>query len=89
MSTQTPQRREEMLPKVGYWWSEKKSQKINIGELEQLFREKGYQLVKLDLDTSLEKQGPFEAIIHKLSDVVVKVDQGDIDSARQVEEFEV
>lgn len=53
-------------PRVGYWWSEKKSQKLNLAELARHFAEKGYDFVRLDLDTDLEQQGPFDAIIHKV-----------------------
>lgn len=77
-----------MLSKVGFWWSEKKSQKISVNELEILFREKGYQLVKVDLNSPLEPQGPFEAIVHKLSDIVVKAEQSDQNASQQIKLFE-
>lgn len=74
--------------RVGYWWSEKKSQKINVGELHRLFVEKHYEFVKIDLDKDIESQGPFDAIIHKLSDVIVKAER-DADARKQIEAFEV
>lgn len=74
--------------RVGYWWSEKKSQKINIQELARLFHLKGYEFEKIELDQDLEKQGPFDAIIHKLSDVMCKADR-DENAARQISLFEV
>jgi len=74
--------------RVGYWWSEKKSQKMNVAELAQHFVEKGCEFVRLDLDSDLEMQGPFDAIIHKLSDVMCKVDR-DETAVQQVKSFEV
>lgn len=73
---------------VGYWWSEKKSQKMNLAELARQFTEKGCEFVRLDLDSDLEAQGPFDAIIHKLSDVMVKAGRDSL-AAQQVKSFEV
>ncbi len=78
-----------MSSKVGFWWSEKKSQKIIVTELEALFKEKGFQLIKIDLNSPIEPQGPFVAIIHKLSDIVVKAEQSDESARQQITLFEV
>jgi inositol-1,3,4-trisphosphate 5/6-kinase/inositol-tetrakisphosphate 1-kinase len=77
-----------MSSKVGFWWSEKKSQKISVTELEALFKEKGFQLIKIDLKSPIEPQGPFVAIIHKLSDIVVKAEQSDESALQQITLFE-
>ena len=82
MSSQTPN-------KVGFWWSDKKCQKINVAELEQAFRDKGFVLVKLDLTRPLQEQGPFAAIIHKLSDVMAKAELMDPSAQMQMKLFEV
>lgn len=74
--------------KIGYWWSDKKGQKLNINELTQLFEEKNCLLVKLDLDKSLEEQGPFSLIVHKISDVIVRADQGDLQAKKTINAFE-
>lgn len=74
--------------RVGYWWSEKKSQKMNLAELARQFTEKDCEFVRLDLDSDLEAQGPFDAIIHKLSDVMCKADRDPL-AAQQVKSFEV
>lgn len=74
--------------RIGYWWSEKKSQKMNVAELGRHFIDKGCEFIKIDLDSDLEAQGPFDAIIHKLSDVMCKVDC-DQTAAQQVKSFEV
>ncbi|CAG2102688.1 unnamed protein product [Medioppia subpectinata] len=77
-----------MANKVGFWWSEKKCLKINVNELEDNFRARGYELIKIDLDSPIEPQGPFSAIIHKLSDVMVKAQQSDQLALKQIQHFE-
>jgi len=72
--------------RVGYWWSEKKSQKMNVAELARHFVDKSCEFIKIDLDSDLEMQGPFDAIIHKLSDVMVNCDEK---AVQQVRAFEV
>lgn len=74
--------------RVGYWWSEKKSQKLNASELTALFAERDCELVKLDLERSLEDQGPFALIVHKISDILVKADQGDVNAKKTVSAFD-
>lgn len=74
--------------RVGYWWSEKKSQKLNATELEALFAERDCQLVKIDLERPIEEQGPFSLIVHKISDILVKADQGDAAAKKAISAFE-
>lgn len=74
--------------RIGYWWSEKKSQKLNTTELVALFAEKNCELVKIDLDRSIEEQGPFSLIVHKISDILVKADQGDAVAKKTISAFE-
>lgn len=74
--------------RVGYWWSEKKSQKLNAIELEALFAERDCQLVKIDLERPIEEQGPFSLIVHKVSDIMVKADQGDAAAKKAISAFE-
>ena len=75
--------------KVGLWLSDKKAKKLNLSLLEQLLRQRGHELVFLDLDKSLEQQGPFGAIVHKVSDEIAKADQGDVAASRRIRAFEV
>ncbi|RWS17766.1 Inositol-tetrakisphosphate 1-kinase-like protein [Dinothrombium tinctorium] len=63
--------------KVAYWWSEKKSREMNTDEFNTYLRNHGIQLLQLNFNESLSKQGPFEVVIHKLCDVMVKADTGD------------
>ena len=78
-----------MTNKVGFWWSDKKCQKINVIEFEERLNSKGFQLIKLDLNAPLEPQGPFAAIVHKISDIMVKAQQNDKLAQIQIKHFEV
>ncbi|KDR10607.1 Inositol-tetrakisphosphate 1-kinase [Zootermopsis nevadensis] len=62
---------------IGYWMSEKKSQKLNWTEFGNICRKYGFDLVKLDLSRPLEEQGPFTIIVHKLTDIIVLAIKGD------------
>ncbi|XP_071441836.1 inositol-tetrakisphosphate 1-kinase-like [Hetaerina americana] len=68
---------------IGYWMSEKKTQKLNWKEFRNVCREHGFELVKIDLSCPLEDQGPFSVIIHKLTDIIAKAVQGDV-QAREI-----
>ncbi|KAH3818517.1 inositol-tetrakisphosphate 1-kinase-like [Dreissena polymorpha] len=58
------------MKRVGYWLSEEKSKKLNFERCLELYRKAGVQLVKLDLETPLEGQGPFHMILHKFIDIL-------------------
>ncbi|KAJ8719591.1 hypothetical protein PYW08_011766 [Mythimna loreyi] len=62
---------------IGLWMSEKKSQKLNWKEFIKACASHGYNLVRLDLDRSLEEQGPINVFLHKLTDVIAAADHGD------------
>lgn len=74
--------------RIGYWWSEKKAQKFNTTELTALFAERQFEFVKIDLEKSLEDQGPFSIIVHKISDFLVKADLGDLAAKKIINAFE-
>ncbi|KFM71035.1 Inositol-tetrakisphosphate 1-kinase, partial [Stegodyphus mimosarum] len=76
------------VKRVGYWWSEKKSRKFNVSEFASVCRASGLELVKIDLTRSLEEQGPFAAIVHKLSDAIAKAAKGDEESKAVCEAFQ-
>lgn len=78
-----------LTKRIGFWWSDKKSQKLNTSEFKNILKSRGYELVKIDLDFPLESQGPFLAIVHKLSDIVAKADCNDPRAFKQVQAFEV
>ncbi|KAG8232803.1 hypothetical protein J437_LFUL007957, partial [Ladona fulva] len=73
---------------IGYWMSEKKSQKLNWKEFGNVCRKYGFDLVKIDLSYPLEDQGPFSVIIHKLTDVIAKAMQGDQNAYETIQRFE-
>ncbi|KAK7081769.1 Inositol-tetrakisphosphate 1-kinase, partial [Halocaridina rubra] len=52
---------------VGYWLNEKKCQKFGVEELEAACRRRNINLVKLDMSSPLEEQGPFHMILHKVT----------------------
>ncbi|KAL5008978.1 hypothetical protein ScPMuIL_014559 [Solemya velum] len=64
------------MKRIGYLISEKKSKKLNFEEHSFLFRNAGIELVKIDIDSPLEEQGPFHMILHKLADIMVKAEEG-------------
>ncbi|XP_073980325.1 inositol-tetrakisphosphate 1-kinase-like isoform X2 [Rhodnius prolixus] len=72
------------LKVIGYWMSEKKSQKLNWSEFAKVCRVHGFELVKLDLTRSLEDQGPFNVIIHKLTDIIAQALKGDVKSMKML-----
>jgi len=80
--------RSRLKYRVGYWWSEKKSQKLNATELKSLFAERQCEFVKIDFDRHLDQQGPFDVIVHKISDILVRADQGDIRAKKYISAFE-
>ena len=75
--------------KIGFWISDKKWKKLNVSLLEKLLSGQGHEMVRLDVEQSLEQQGPFGAIVHKVSDEIAKADQGDLSAQRRIRAFEV
>ncbi|KAL2099346.1 hypothetical protein ACEWY4_005826 [Coilia grayii] len=58
--------------RVGFWLSEKKMKKLNFLAFADMCRRRGIELVQLDLGRPLEDQGPLDAIIHKLTDLMLE-----------------
>jgi inositol-1,3,4-trisphosphate 5/6-kinase/inositol-tetrakisphosphate 1-kinase len=70
--------------------SEKKICKINWVEFGKTSLQHDFRLFKLDLNKSLESQGPFCVLLHKLTDIIASADQGDPKCAsliKKVEEY--
>uniref|UniRef100_A0A671QUV7 Inositol-tetrakisphosphate 1-kinase n=1 Tax=Sinocyclocheilus anshuiensis TaxID=1608454 RepID=A0A671QUV7_9TELE len=61
--------------RVGYWLSEKKIKKLSFQTFVEMCRKQGIEMIQLDLSQPIEKQGPFDVIIHKLTDHIVDADQ--------------
>ncbi|XP_072315022.1 inositol-tetrakisphosphate 1-kinase-like [Eucyclogobius newberryi] len=57
--------------RVGFYLSDKKRRKMNLDAFSHFCAEHGIQVVEINLSRPLEPQGPFDVIVHKLSDVVV------------------
>uniref|UniRef100_A0A0A9Y7G0 Inositol-tetrakisphosphate 1-kinase n=2 Tax=Lygus hesperus TaxID=30085 RepID=A0A0A9Y7G0_LYGHE len=73
---------------IGYWMSEKKSQKLNWSEFSKVCREHGFELVKLNLNHSLDDQGPFTVIIHKLTDIIAAALKNDLKALGMLQHVE-
>lgn len=76
------------MRRVGYWISEKKRKKIDFGEHQEMFRCAGIELVEIDLEISLEAQGPFDLIIHKVTDILARANDGHIPSKNAIANLE-
>uniref|UniRef100_A0A0B6ZCP2 Inositol-tetrakisphosphate 1-kinase n=1 Tax=Arion vulgaris TaxID=1028688 RepID=A0A0B6ZCP2_9EUPU len=76
------------MRRVGYWISEKKRRKLNFEEHRELFRNAGIDLVMIDLKKSLEGQGPFDLLIHKVTDIFAKAVHGHESSEDALENLE-
>lgn len=75
--------------RIGYWMSEKKIRKLDFEEFEELCRNAGMEILKLDLDQSLDDQGPFDVILHKLTDQIARSEEGCQVAQKQIERFQV
>lgn len=62
---------------IGYRISEKKRQKIKWSDFHNACESKGFLLKMIDLNLSLESQGPFHVFLHKLTDILAHAENGD------------
>ncbi|XP_030600565.1 inositol-tetrakisphosphate 1-kinase-like [Archocentrus centrarchus] len=60
--------------RVGFWFSDKKRRRMNLDAFVQFCADRGVEVVEIDLTQPLGPQGPFDIIIHKLSDVIVEAE---------------
>ncbi|XP_077579400.1 inositol-tetrakisphosphate 1-kinase-like [Stigmatopora nigra] len=60
--------------KVGFCLSDKKRKRMNLDVFAELCAEHGVEVVEIDITQPLEPQGPFDVIVHKLSDVIVEAE---------------
>ncbi|KAJ8403773.1 hypothetical protein AAFF_G00346410 [Aldrovandia affinis] len=60
--------------RVGFCLSEKKKKRMNLSAFAELCRQRGIEVVEIDLSRPMASQGPFDVIIHKLSDVIVEAE---------------
>ncbi|XP_053577576.1 inositol-tetrakisphosphate 1-kinase-like [Bombina bombina] len=74
--------------RIGFCLNEKKKRKLNFHIFEELCRNRGYDVTNIDLSLPLCSQGPFDLIIHKLSDLLVEAGQ-DLKSHHLVQRLQV
>ncbi|OXA60542.1 inositol-tetrakisphosphate 1-kinase [Folsomia candida] len=63
--------------RLGYWLSLKKSRKLSLPDIEASLRSRDVEPVKIDLEKPLADQGPFDCILHKLTDYIAQAESGD------------
>lgn len=73
--------------RVGFYLSDKKRRRMNLDAFSQFCAGHGVQVVEINLTQPLELQGPFDIIVHKLSDVVVEAEH-DIQSQQLLDNFQ-
>ncbi|KAF7732486.1 Inositol-tetrakisphosphate 1-kinase [Apophysomyces ossiformis] len=72
---------------IGLVFSEKKIKGSGFVGLEEYARQQHLRLTFLDLTRSLEDQGPIDVIVHKITDVFGKMQQGDENAREQYMRF--
>ncbi|CAG5133746.1 unnamed protein product, partial [Candidula unifasciata] len=76
------------MRRVGYWISEKKRKKLDFDEHRELFRNAGIELIQIDLKKSLENQGPFDLLVHKVTDILARAVSGHKSSQNAIQNLE-
>ncbi|XP_063287298.1 inositol-tetrakisphosphate 1-kinase-like [Pelobates fuscus] len=74
--------------RIGVCVNDKKKRKLNFHVFEELCKSRGYDVTDVDLSLPLSNQGPFDLIIHKLSDLLVEAGQ-DLKSHYLVQQLQV
>lgn len=73
--------------RVGFCLSDKKRRRMNLDAFTDFCASHGVEVVEIDLSQSLGPQGPFDIIIHKLSDVIVEAEH-DSQSQQLLDNFQ-
>ncbi|XP_075999975.1 inositol-tetrakisphosphate 1-kinase-like isoform X2 [Genypterus blacodes] len=73
--------------RVGFCLSDKKRRRMNMDAFAQLCAGHGVEVVEINLTQPLASQGPFDVIIHKLSDVIVEAEH-DSQSQQLLDNFQ-
>ncbi|KAI4793460.1 hypothetical protein KUCAC02_032716 [Chaenocephalus aceratus] len=60
--------------RVGFCLSDKKRRRINLQAFADFCAGHGVEVVEIDLTQPMGPQGPFDVIVHKLSDVIVEAE---------------
>ncbi|XP_011061395.1 PREDICTED: inositol-tetrakisphosphate 1-kinase-like [Acromyrmex echinatior] len=62
---------------IGYWVPERKRQKFNWTDFENICESEGFRLKMIDMNLSFETQGPLHVFLHKLTDMQSHAESGD------------
>jgi len=73
--------------KIGYIFTEKKIKHQGIQQFIDYSRENNCDIDTINLNESIESQGPYDCIIHKITDLIAKANSGDEVVQKQVENF--
>ncbi|XP_040902548.1 inositol-tetrakisphosphate 1-kinase-like isoform X2 [Toxotes jaculatrix] len=73
--------------RVGFCLSDKKRRRMNLDAFAEFCAACGVEVVEIDLTQPLVPQGPFDIIVHKLSDVIVEAEH-DIQSQQLLANFQ-
>ncbi|BFZ11711.1 hypothetical protein BsWGS_14750 [Bradybaena similaris] len=74
---------------MGYWFSERKKKKFPLESQRERLRNAGIDLVEIDLSRPMEQQGPFDLLIHKITDLLPAVHDGEESLETHIKNFEV
>ncbi|XP_022903430.1 inositol-tetrakisphosphate 1-kinase-like [Onthophagus taurus] len=74
--------------RIAYWMSDKKLQKINRKEFQKSCLKYNFEIYELDLNKSLDSQGPFAVFLHKLTDIIALEVQNDPKSKLLIKKIE-
>ncbi|XP_072919968.1 inositol-tetrakisphosphate 1-kinase-like isoform X1 [Hemitrygon akajei] len=74
--------------RLGVCLNGKKRKKLNFVVFAELCRKRGIEVIQMDLTRSIEDQGPFDVIIHKLSELMVEAEQADSHSQQLLRRFQ-
>ncbi|KAF4085773.1 hypothetical protein AMELA_G00098640 [Ameiurus melas] len=73
--------------RVGFCLSVKKRRRMNLSAFAHLCAGRGIEVVEMDLSRTMDSQGPFDIIVHKLSDVIVEAEH-DSQSQQLLDNFQ-
>ncbi|ORX83571.1 inositol 1, 3, 4-trisphosphate 56-kinase [Anaeromyces robustus] len=73
--------------KIGYVFSEKKIKHQGIQQFIDYSRSNNFIINPINLDIPIENQGPYDLIIHKITDLIAKAENGDEAVQKQVDNF--
>jgi len=73
--------------KIGYVFTEKKIKHQGIQQFIDYSKKNNFDINPINLDIPVESQGPYDCIIHKITDLIAKAENGDLAVKKQVDNF--